>query len=286
MLAGLIEMSVGALIRPWIGNKESPIALGIITFFLSLLAFLSVDSAHKRNDPTNNRKIATLFGVLVPATICFTTVGRLWYLPGLLLIVTSSLLVYKFWFAGTNTVSSGQIIRKLEANQKITLSGCMITLISMGLSFPFSDFGLFDYEAITDYGTLRAEVTPMDMLRVSQITTDNISTTEIEILFVMIVYILIILGTIVSLISNLVNSRFIVLTGCVLSFSGLILFLFCLPSIIARVSLIMDNYLGLYKSLGLGWYLIFFGTCLSVIGIFIQPNQSKLSANSGQKHCY
>ncbi|KKH95083.1 hypothetical protein EO95_00485 [Methanosarcina sp. 1.H.T.1A.1] len=64
ILAGLIEMSIGAQILPWIGNKESPVVLGLITFFLSGIALLSVLSARNHVKLTNDRKLAIFFGVL------------------------------------------------------------------------------------------------------------------------------------------------------------------------------------------------------------------------------
>jgi hypothetical protein len=34
LLAGLFESTIGAAIRPWIGNKESPFILGLVTVSL------------------------------------------------------------------------------------------------------------------------------------------------------------------------------------------------------------------------------------------------------------
>jgi hypothetical protein len=77
-LAGLIELSIGAQIRPWIGNKENPAVLGLVTLLLSGMALGAIVSARNLEMPTNDSKLAIFLGVLLPAVICFTTVGRLW----------------------------------------------------------------------------------------------------------------------------------------------------------------------------------------------------------------
>jgi hypothetical protein len=97
-LAGLIELTIGAQIRLWIGNKENPAVLGVVTLFLSSMAFGAVISARNLASPTNDGKLAIFLGVFLPAVICFTTVGRLWYMPGTLLTVTALLLAYQYWF--------------------------------------------------------------------------------------------------------------------------------------------------------------------------------------------
>ena len=98
-LAGLIELSIGAQIRPWIGNKENPAVLGVVTLLLSGIAFGAIMSARNFEMPTNDSKLAIFLGVLLPAVICFTTVGRLWYLPGPLLLITAVFLAYEYWFS-------------------------------------------------------------------------------------------------------------------------------------------------------------------------------------------
>ena len=47
--AGLIELSIGSKIRPWIGNKENPLVLGLVTLLLSATALLSVLAARNRS---------------------------------------------------------------------------------------------------------------------------------------------------------------------------------------------------------------------------------------------
>ena len=83
MLAGVVELSLGTYIRPWIGNKENPFVLGWVTLLLSGLAWITIRLLQKHIPSTADGKLATILGVLVPAGVCFTTVGMLWYLPGI-----------------------------------------------------------------------------------------------------------------------------------------------------------------------------------------------------------
>ena len=69
MLAGIVELSVGAHIRPWIGNKENPFVLGWVTLLLSGLTWITVCMARKHVPSTADSKLATILGVLVPAGV-------------------------------------------------------------------------------------------------------------------------------------------------------------------------------------------------------------------------
>ncbi len=77
----------------WTGNKLHPVQLGIITIALSLLSLICVQylDGH-RGGPTRERLLAG-FLILATAGICFTTVGRLWYVPGPLLLASLALLL-------------------------------------------------------------------------------------------------------------------------------------------------------------------------------------------------
>ena len=80
-LAGLLELTIGPSIRDWVGNKQDTTRLGWTTIILSLVALAAAIAIRRRPD----RRVAIALGLLVPGLICFTTVGRLWYLPGTLL---------------------------------------------------------------------------------------------------------------------------------------------------------------------------------------------------------
>ncbi len=77
MLAGLLEMTVGASIREAIGNKENPIALGAVTLVLSAVALTASEVGRRAEPRSTNARLAVVLGQCLPAVICFTTVGYL-----------------------------------------------------------------------------------------------------------------------------------------------------------------------------------------------------------------
>jgi hypothetical protein len=93
VLAGMAELTVGPSIRTWIGNKQDTTRLGLATIALSAIALASSLALARHATAAPQRQALLGFGVLVPAAICFTTVGRFWYVPGALLI-TSGVLVF------------------------------------------------------------------------------------------------------------------------------------------------------------------------------------------------
>lgn len=265
ILAGLIELSIGTKILPWIGNKENPAVLGLITFLLSAIALVSVFSARKHVKTTNDCKLAIFLGVLLPAVICFTTVGRLWYLPGTLLIMTSLLIAYEYWF-GQSKVSYPRIITsKSRVNQIIGAIGSLIVLASVGLSFLKSNFGLFLSAVTIESHLYRFEVLPMDIVRSINLSGSVKLGTDIEVSLVMIVYIFIILGAAIALISSLAQSPIFIGIGGILVFTGLTLFVFWLPGILAQAEVPSIGYKNILGSLGLGWYLSAVGMSLILL---------------------
>ncbi len=270
ILAGLIEMSIGAQILPWIGNKESPVVLGLITFFLSSIALLSVLSARNHVKLTNDRKLAIFFGVLLPAVICFTTVGRLWYLPGSLLIMTCLLLAHEFWF-GQSKLSSPKIIsRKFWVNQILGGIGSLIILVSVALGFLNSNFALFQSEILIKADHFRFEILPMDIVRFTNLAGGVTTVKDIEVSLVMFVYIFLILGAVIALISSLAKSRIFKGIGGILVFTGLALFLFWLPGILAQTEFPSVGFQNIIGLLGMGWYISAVGMSLIMITSLFQ----------------
>lgn len=260
ILAGLIEICIGAHIRAWIGNKENPFVLGLITFFLSGIAFLSVFSAGNHIKPSNNRKLAIFLGVLLPATVCFTTVGRLWYLPGLLLVLTSILLAYEYWVRESKGSSPKKVSKKFWVYQIIGVIGSLFVLFSVIMAFINSNFGLFISETLVKADIFRFEVLPMDFIRITNLSSRV--TMDIEVTLVLVIYLSLILGAIISLISILVKSRIFKGIGGILVFAGLVLFLIWLPGILAQTEFHSVRLKNIIGSLGLGWYISTIGMSL------------------------
>lgn len=90
LVAGLVQTLAGSRIPDWTGDKQEPFSLGLLTIGLSLIAGYAVLGL-RRHPASIGLHTAGTLGVLVPALLCFTTVGRLWYLPGALLIAAGLL---------------------------------------------------------------------------------------------------------------------------------------------------------------------------------------------------
>lgn len=86
IIAGIAQATIGSSIPDWFGNKDQPIALGLLTVALSASV---VAAARTLRVPTERRDrllVPVTVWLLVVAAVCATTVGRLWVIPGLLLI--------------------------------------------------------------------------------------------------------------------------------------------------------------------------------------------------------
>ncbi len=87
--AGVIQLLAGSAIPEWSGNKLDTTGLGITTITLSLVAGVAL--WHLGRPLPRWERWAALLLVLACAGVCFTTVGRLWYVPGTLLIAAALL---------------------------------------------------------------------------------------------------------------------------------------------------------------------------------------------------
>lgn len=266
MVAGIIEMSIGKQILPWIGNKGNPVALGIVTLLLSGVAMAAILAARRGRTPTNDGKLAIVLGVLLPAAICFTTVGRLWYVPGLLLLSTTGLLAYAYWGAPPPKDTAIPSAGLLGRGRLLGALGGMLVLVSIALALSTSNFELYRSEARLETGLFRVEILPMDFVRLTSSSAAVPALKEIEVGRVMIVYLLLILGSALAVLASLAASRVFLQIGGVLMLAGLALFLALLPGILQQAQLPSEDLLQRVSSLGQGWFLAAAGAALSVIG--------------------
>jgi hypothetical protein len=89
--AGLVQLTLGATIPQWTGAKMDPAGLGLTTIVLSLVAAVALWQL-RRPLPTWARVACVLVSVAC-ALVCFSTVGRLWHVPGPLLLLATVLAV-------------------------------------------------------------------------------------------------------------------------------------------------------------------------------------------------
>jgi hypothetical protein len=93
VLAGLLELTIGPSVRDWVGNKQDTTSLGLTTTILSAVALVAAAALRRPRGAIAGRRVAIALALAIPALICFTTVGRLWYLPGALLLAAAALVL-------------------------------------------------------------------------------------------------------------------------------------------------------------------------------------------------
>jgi hypothetical protein len=93
--AGLVELTAGPVMREWVGGKQDTTRLGLATAVLSAVALTAAIALARQGGgrARGGRGLAIAIGLLLPGLICFTTVGRLWLVPGPLLLVSGALVL-------------------------------------------------------------------------------------------------------------------------------------------------------------------------------------------------
>ncbi len=93
VVAGVVQITVGPNMREWVGDKQDTTRLGLATVLLSALALAAATMLWRRPHASAPARLLAAAGLLIPAAICFTTVGRLWFVPGALLVAAGVLVV-------------------------------------------------------------------------------------------------------------------------------------------------------------------------------------------------
>jgi hypothetical protein len=91
LIAGLVELTAGPSIRSWVGNKEDTTRLGLATLVLAAIALTAALALMRSPQASAPRRLGLAAALLLPGLVCFTTVGRLWYVPGALLVAAGLL---------------------------------------------------------------------------------------------------------------------------------------------------------------------------------------------------
>ena len=91
VVAGLIELILGPSLRDWVGDKQDTTRLGLTTVLLSAVALGAAIALRRPGEGLARRRVVIALAIAIPAPVCFTTVGRLWYLPGILLLAAGGL---------------------------------------------------------------------------------------------------------------------------------------------------------------------------------------------------
>ncbi|TMR95444.1 hypothetical protein [Nonomuraea basaltis] len=119
IVAGLAATLLGGELGDWAGGKQDPVPLGLVTVALSAVAVAaSMDLLRTRTTlgPGPGRRAAIAAGQLLPGLVCFTTVGRLWWVPGSVLVLAS---------AATVSAAPAAVIRAVRGRWLAILTGAL-----------------------------------------------------------------------------------------------------------------------------------------------------------------
>lgn len=89
ILAGIAQATIGSRIPEWSGNKDQPVALGLLTVALSASALAAARTLHVSDAPRDSSLARVTVWLAIVAAVCSSTVGPLWVIPGLLLIAAA-----------------------------------------------------------------------------------------------------------------------------------------------------------------------------------------------------
>jgi hypothetical protein len=89
IVAGVAQATIGSRIPHWSGDKQDPFALGLLTVALSASALAAARTLRNRSGGRDAMIVPVVVWLVVVAAVCSTTVGRLWAVPGLLLIAAA-----------------------------------------------------------------------------------------------------------------------------------------------------------------------------------------------------
>lgn len=94
--AGITQATIGSRIPNWTGNKDHPVALGLLTVALSVSALVAARMLRSAPPPGNEMLTAITLWFAVVAFVCSTTVGRLWAIPGVLVLASAGVTLVAF----------------------------------------------------------------------------------------------------------------------------------------------------------------------------------------------
>jgi len=135
VVAGVIQASVGSDIPEWTGAKAEPGALGVLTVVLSLFSASGALALRRSHVGARGRLLAAAT-LVVPALVCFTSVGRLWFLPGPLMLAAGILSVDS-WSQAAHLVRRSWIrilLASLGGFEMLMAAGAAPTVLMVGFA--------------------------------------------------------------------------------------------------------------------------------------------------------
>ena len=89
IVAGIAQATIGSRIPEWSGNKHQPVALGLLTVALGASVLVAARTLRAATAPSDETLTAITLWLALVALVCSTTVGRLWAIPGALILAAA-----------------------------------------------------------------------------------------------------------------------------------------------------------------------------------------------------
>ena len=137
--AGITQATIGNRIPNWTGNKAHPVALGLLTVALSVSALIAARTLRSAPPPRNETLTAITLWFAIVAFVCSTTVGRLWAIPGVLVLVAAGVtlmafgwhhflsVVAKNWLRGLlGILGALELLMAVSAAPKLTVAAGLV----------------------------------------------------------------------------------------------------------------------------------------------------------------
>lgn len=114
VLAGAVQATVGTRIPDWSGDKDSPVGLGLLTIALSASVLAIAARAQRVSTVPRPETLAAItLWLLAVALLCSTTVGRLWVIPGALILAAAGFIFAACGWNGFRGVVASNWLRGL-----------------------------------------------------------------------------------------------------------------------------------------------------------------------------
>lgn len=138
VLAGVTQATIGSHIPDWTGNKNSPVALGLLTIVLALSVVIAARPLRSMTGPRPETLAATALWLIVVALVCSTTVGRLWSVPEALILAAAGFTIAGCGWRNFRSVVATNWLRGLLGvlgglEVLMAVSAAPITIIATGL---------------------------------------------------------------------------------------------------------------------------------------------------------
>ncbi|MGA1848194.1 MAG: hypothetical protein ACMUHB_02540 [Thermoplasmatota archaeon] len=263
MFAGLIQLTAGGSLEGITGSKDSPFILGLITIILSGFSLYCVYHAKKGTSKDITKRIAPLIGISIPALVCFTTVGFLWFVPGPLLIV--SVVLYSLKLHREIATEENWDIPEIPRWKRVLIAaGVILALSPVFLGWALEPLSL----AVHNSNDEVYSVKPMDAVEHEH---SNGTVTRSEVTGVLIVHAGLLIGGGVMLVGGQLGSKTVAVGGAVFSVMILLLFFVMIPVIMFNEGAEIDHFSGEhFSALSMGFLFSLIGTAAVMISQFLE----------------